>query len=178
MAHPAVTKVRPTKNLARTARSARSGPPHPCTLNAQPRARPDKRMGVAGGTSSPCLSFACAPPRTRGNEFHLQTKIFTTLETPRGSAAASHRGSNLSDKRHDSQVKSLQIIVFTQSPRRRAFFVAALLGFPQLGVGPAAGEQPGVGTGLDDAPVFQHHDLIGVHHGREAVGDDERGGSA
>ena len=45
----------------------------------------------------------------------------------------------------------------------------------ELIVGALEFEQVVVRAALDDAAVVQHHDGVGVAHGREAVGDDEHG---
>ena len=44
----------------------------------------------------------------------------------------------------------------------------------EAAVEPAAGEERVVGPGLDDAPLVEDDDPVGVAHGREAVGDDDR----
>lgn len=43
---------------------------------------------------------------------------------------------------------------------------------------PAAGHQGAVVTLLHDGPVVEHHDVVGVTHGTEAVGNEQAGLSA
>src|SRR5690606_1934050 len=49
-----------------------------------------------------------------------------------------------------------------------------LLAGPHLAVDAAAHKQRLVTAALDHAASFQHQDLVGLHHGGEAVGDDQR----
>jgi hypothetical protein len=51
----------------------------------------------------------------------------------------------------------------------------ALLQPPHLRVAPIALQQLGVRAALNDAARLQHHDLVGVDHGTQAVRDDQRG---
>jgi hypothetical protein len=46
---------------------------------------------------------------------------------------------------------------------------------PEGGVQAAAGDELVVAAGLDDPPLLEHVDAVGVAHGREAVGDDDDG---
>src|SRR3546814_6027378 len=48
------------------------------------------------------------------------------------------------------------------------------LGAVEVGVEAALAEQVGVGALLDDPAVLDDQDQVGVAHGREPVGDDER----
>src|SRR3954468_13069283 len=61
--------------------------------------------------------------------------------------------------------------------RRLSLFLLALalLAGPHFGVEAILAEQLGVGAALGDAALVEHDDLIGVDHGRETVGDDDRG---
>src|SRR5438093_1225279 len=56
---------------------------------------------------------------------------------------------------------------------RQLLFERLLL--KELGVHPAAPDQAGVRPGLDDATLVQHHDQVGVAHGREAMGNHHDG---
>ena len=49
---------------------------------------------------------------------------------------------------------------------------------PHLGVEAALAQQLVVGAALGDAALVEHDDLVGVDHGRQAVGDDDRGAAA
>src|SRR5690606_11685595 len=51
----------------------------------------------------------------------------------------------------------------------------AQLTFEQLAVKPAATDEFGMRTALDDAAPGKHHDLIRAQHGTQPVSDDERG---
>src|SRR5208337_2739106 len=63
---------------------------------------------------------------------------------------------------------------------RRRFGLILLLGldFPHVGIQPAARQQRGVGAALGHAALVQHHVLVGVDHGRQAVRDHQRGAMA
>ena len=54
-------------------------------------------------------------------------------------------------------------------------FPLALLAGPHFGIEAVPAEQLRMGAALGDAALVEHDDLVGVDHGREAVGDDERG---
>src|SRR5262245_35882772 len=62
--------------------------------------------------------------------------------------------------------------------RGRHFFRFFGLAFPEVGVEAVLGDEGGVRTAFDDAALIQHHDLVGVGDGAEAVGDDQRGAAA
>ena len=51
----------------------------------------------------------------------------------------------------------------------------ACLHAPQGGVDPGGGDEVVVPALLDETPVVEHVDVVRMTHGRETVGDDERG---
>jgi hypothetical protein len=53
--------------------------------------------------------------------------------------------------------------------------VFLLLQGPHLGIHAIAFEQRAVRAALDDASGVEHQDLVGVHHRRQPVRDDQRG---
>ena len=59
---------------------------------------------------------------------------------------------------------------------------ARLVGFaltvPHGGIDAAFLEQLVVAAALDDAPCLEHDDLVGIDHGRQAMGDDQSGAVA
>src|SRR5260221_8680107 len=56
--------------------------------------------------------------------------------------------------------------------------VPALLTLPHRGIEAAFGEQRLVTAALGDAPAVEHENLVGMHDGRQAMGDDQRGSAA
>src|SRR5579885_589446 len=60
---------------------------------------------------------------------------------------------------------------FSRSGDRRRLVLE--LGAEELGVQPAPGQELGMPPALDDAAAVEHEDLVGVHDGRQPVGDDD-----
>ena len=56
-----------------------------------------------------------------------------------------------------------------QAPRLKVSRVVGLLHAPEPRVLTAASQQLGVCAALRNEPLAQHEDLVGVHHGRQAV---------
>ena len=50
-----------------------------------------------------------------------------------------------------------------------------LLQTAQMGVVPLLGQQAGMVALLQNAALAEHQDLVGLHHGGEAVGNDDQG---
>ncbi len=57
----------------------------------------------------------------------------------------------------------------------RTNFLFPLLLFEEEGIIAVEGEEFGVGSGLDDLPIFQNDDAVEIEEREDAVGDDDGG---
>src|SRR5690606_3959891 len=73
-----------------------------------------------------------------------------------------------------SRIRSRELARLARRHRVALF----LLQPPHRGVVAVGGQQRGVRAALDDAAMVQHQDLVRMHHGGEAVGDDQGGAAA
>ena len=71
-----------------------------------------------------------------------------------------------------ANAKESQRVLIADGAQRRpsAFDLVA----DQAGVEAVAGDQFGMASGLDQTAVIEHRQQVGVAHGREAMGDDDR----
>src|SRR5690349_1371469 len=60
-------------------------------------------------------------------------------------------------------------IVLGDGGERRGALLRLLLALPHRGIDAAVGEERHMVAALDDAAVLEHEDLVGAHHGREAM---------
>ena len=66
------------------------------------------------------------------------------------------------------------IVVFQRMGEAFAGFVGFALAVPHAGVKPVLGQQLRMCALFNNAPAFEHDDGVGMHNGRQTVGNDQR----